>query len=549
MSKVVIVGGVAAGASTAARLRRLDEDAQIIMFERGEDISFANCGLPYYINGTINKRNRLLVQTPRSMLQRFNIEVRNRSEVKEIYKDTKQVKVTNLVSGESYLESYDYLVLCPGAMPFIPPIPGIDKDNVFKVRNIPDSDQIKHYIETMNVSKATVLGGGFIGMEMVEILTELGIETTLIEAGTQVINALDKEMSNIIHSYLKKQKVNLILNDAPVSLAGEDFVKQINLASGNSIPTDLVILGTGVRPETWLAEEAGLKMGVTGGILVNEYLQTSDPYIYAAGDAIQIQDFITGKDVLVPLAGPANRQGWIAANNIAGRPVKYKGSQGTGIIKVMEMTVAFTGKNEKQLKQLGIEYLTCHAHPNSHATYYPGSTQMSVKLLFTPDTGQVLGAQIVGYEGVDKRIDVLATSIRAGFTVFDLQELELAYAPPYSSAKDPVNMVAYIAGNMVNKDVEVVHWSEVPAMLEAGACLIDVRSDKEFADGHVPGALHICVDEMRGRLNEVPKDKELLLYCQVGIRSYISSRILRQKGFKVKNISGGYTSYLNSLEL
>ncbi|MGS0765867.1 FAD-dependent oxidoreductase [Syntrophomonas curvata] len=544
MSKVIIVGGVAAGASTAARLRRLDEDAQIIMLERGEDISFANCGLPYYIGGSIAKRNRLLVQTPRSMSNRFNIDVRTKSEVRRILREEKQVEIIRLESGESYRESYDFLVLCPGARPSAPPIAGIGQDNVFKVRNIPDSDRIKLYIEKMDVTRAAVLGAGFIGLEMADVLARRGIETTLIEAGPQVINALDPEMAAIVQAYLTKQKIDLILNDKPVSLEGEGRVEQIILNSGTAIPVDMVILGTGVEPEVWLAEEAGLALGSTGGILVNEYLQTSDPSIYAAGDAIQVKDFVSGQEVLVPLAGPANRQGWTAANNIAGRRVRYPGSQGTGIIKIMDMTVAFTGKNEKQLQALGLEYLACHAHPNSHATYYPGSSQMTVKLLFTPGEGKVLGAQIVGYDGVDKRIDVLATAIRASMTVFDLQELELAYAPPFSSAKDPVNMVAYIAGNMVNKDVQAVHWSEVPVLIAAGACLIDVRTPGEAERGMVPGACNISVDEIRHRLDEIPKDKEILVYCQVGLRSYIASRILCQKGFKVKNISGGYNSYL-----
>lgn len=546
MTKIIIVGGVAAGASAAARLRRLDENAEIVMFERGEDISFANCGLPYYINGTIPERNQLLVQTPRSMLKRFNIDVRNMSEVTAINREKKEVLVTNLINGESYTESYDYLVLCPGAQPFIPPIPGIEKENVFKVRNIPDSDRIKQYIKAMDVKKAVILGGGFIGMEMVEVLSQLNIKITVIEAGTQVINALDREMSNIVHDYLEKHGVELIFNDPPALFAGDNLVDRVELASGKVIDTDLVILGTGVRPENWLAKEAGLAIGATGGILVNEHLQTSDPFIYAAGDAIQIKDYITGEDVLVPLAGPANRQGWIVANNIAGRPIKYSGSQGTGIIKIMDLTVAFTGKNEKQLQKLGQKYVAVHAHPNSHATYYPGSTQMTVKLLFTPDEGKILGAQIVGYDGVDKRIDVIAASIRAGFTVFDLQELELAYAPPYSSAKDPVNMVAYAASNVINEDVEIVHWPEVPALVAAGAFIIDVRTPKEVERGSYPGAYNIPVDEIRSRLNEIPKDKLILVYCRVGQRSYIASRILTQNGFRVKNISGGYTLYLHS---
>lgn len=546
MSKTVIVGGVAAGASTAARLRRLDENAEIVMFERGEHISFANCGLPYYINGTIPKRSSLLVQTPEAMHARFNLDIRTMSEVREILKDEKKIRVTNVLTEETYYESYDYLVLCPGAQPFVPDIPGIDKANVFRVRNIPDSDNIKHYVESNGIKKATVLGGGFIGLEMLEVLNEMDIETTLVEASPQVMNGLDQEMSNIIHNYLAANDIKLLLNERAVSLEGDDLVSKVNLSSGNAIDTELVILGAGVKPETWLAEEAGLELGSTGGILVDDYLKTSDPYIYAAGDAVQIKDFVTGEDILVPLAGPANRQGWIVANNIAGRNIKYTGSQGTGILKLMDLTAAMTGKNEKQLRNLGIDYLTCKVHPASHATYYPGSNQMTLKLIFTPKEGKVLGAQIVGYDGVDKRIDVLATSIRAGLNVFDLQELELAYAPPFSSAKDPVNMAAYAAGNILNEDVKVVNWEDVPDLVANGAYLVDMRTEGEVKRGQVPGAHNICLDELRDRLDEIPKDKEILLYCQVGIRSYIGNRILLQNGFKVKNIIGGYKSYCDS---
>lgn len=547
MSKVVIVGGVAAGASTAARLRRLDENIEIIMLERGEDISFANCGLPYYINGVIAEREGLLVQTPVAMSKRFNIDVRNFSEAREILRDTKEVRITNLIKGETYLEGYDYLVLCPGAAPFVPPVRGIDKQNVFKIRNIPDTDKIKDYIENRRISKAVVLGGGFIGMEMLEVLYELGIKTSLIEAAPQVMGGLDMEMSSIVHNYMRSLDIELILGDTALEMSGGDFVSQIRLSSGKLIDADLVILGTGVKPETWLAAEAGLEIGKTGGIVVNEYLQTSDPSIYAAGDAIQVKDFLTSEDIHVPLAGPANRQGWLIANNITGRKMRYTGSQGTGILKFMDMSVAYTGKNEKQLQQLGIDYLACHAHPNSHASYYPGSTQMTVKLLFAPGDGKVLGGQIVGYDGVDKRIDVLATAMRAGFTVYDLQELELAYAPPYSSAKDPVNMVAYIAGNMLNGDVEVIFWREVADKLAQGAFLLDVRPQEAIDEtGMVPGAYHIFLHEIRERLEEIPYDKEILVYCRSGLTSYIANRILRQKGYKVKNISGGYMSYLQS---
>jgi NADPH-dependent 2,4-dienoyl-CoA reductase/sulfur reductase-like enzyme/rhodanese-related sulfurtransferase len=541
--KVIIVGGVAAGATTAARLRRLDETAEIIMFERGEDISFANCGLPYYVGGVISDRKKLLVQTPSSMSKRFNIDIRTLSEVQRIIPDEKKIEVKNIMDGNVYQENYDYLVLCPGAKPIVPDFPGINKPNVFTIRNIPDSDIIRQYIDQESVRDALVIGGGFIGLEMAEMLNERGIEVTLVEAGAQVMNALDPDMAALVHNYLKDQGINLILNDRPVSMDGGKNVEHVVLASGKQVATGMVILGIGVRPEVWLAEQAGLALGSTGGILVDETLRTSDPNIYAAGDAIQVKDYQSGKDALVPLAGPANRQGWIVANNIAGRRLKYTGSQGTGIVKVMDMAIAITGKNEKHLQQLGWDYMACHVHPSSHATYYPGASQMSIKLLFTPQEGKILGAQIVGYHGVDKRIDVLATAIHAGLSVFDLQELELAYAPPFSSAKDPVNMVAYVAANMILQDVEVVYWHEVADKVAAGAFLIDVRTPDEVRQGMVDGAHHISVDDIRENLDKIPKDKEIISYCQVGLRSYIATRILRQQGFNAKNISGGYKLY------
>ncbi len=541
--KIIIVGGVAAGATAAARLRRLDETAEIIMFERGEDISFANCGLPYYVGGIIGNRNSLLLQTPHSMSSRFKIDIRNRSEVQKVFPEHKQVEVKNLNTEEVYRESYDYLVLCPGAAPVIPQIPGIEKDNVFTVRSIPDSDRIIQYVDNNQVDSALVVGGGFIGLEMADMLKETGIKVTLVEAAPQVMTALDPEMAAFVHKYLKRQGINLLLNDRPLSLGGTSQVDHAVLASGQRLAVDMVVMGIGVRPEAWLAQEAGLAIGSTGGILVNEYLQTSDPCVYAAGDAVQIKDYPSGQDTLVPLAGPANRQGWIVANNICGRAIKYPGSQGTGIAKVMDMVVATTGKNEKKLKAMGIEYIACHAHPNSHATYYPGATQMSMKLLFAPGNGKVLGAQIVGFDGVDKRIDVIATAIRAGMTVFDLQELELAYAPPFSSAKDPVNMIAYVAGNILKHDIEVVYWPEVEERVKAGAFLIDVRTVPETGKGMVAEANHIPLDEIREHLDEIPHDREILLHCQVGLRSYIATRILRQHGFNAKNISGGYMLY------
>ncbi|MBP1762784.1 MAG: FAD-dependent pyridine nucleotide-disulfide oxidoreductase, partial [Firmicutes bacterium] len=541
--KVIIVGGVAAGATTAARLRRLDETAEIIMIERGEDISFANCGLPYYVGDVIQNRDNLLVQTPQGMSQRFDLDIRTRQEVQRIIPAEKAIEVRNLRNETVYRETYDYLVLSPGAKPIVPDFPGVDKRNVFTVRNIPDSDFIRHYIEVKDVEKAVVVGGGFIGLEMAEMLDHREIDITIVEAGPQVMNALDPEMAAIVHNYISFLGIDLILNDRPLSLEGEDNVVQVVLTSGKKIDTDMVILGIGVRPEVWLAEQAGLALGSTGGIMVDEYMRTSDPYIYAAGDAVQIRDYQSGQDALVPLAGPANRQGWIIANNIAGRELKYPGSQGTGIVKFKNLTIAMTGKNEKHLQRMGWDYMVCHIHPNSHATYYPGATQMTLKLLFAPKDGKVLGAQIVGYDGVDKRIDVLATAIHAGLTVFDLQELELAYAPPFSSAKDPVNMAAYVAGNMVRGDVEVAYWQDVEDLVKNGAYLLDVRTKPEVERGMVPGAHHIPLDDLRENLDKLPQDKEIIAYCQVSLRSYIANRILQQHGFKVKNISGGYKLY------
>lgn len=541
---MAIVGGVAAGASAAARLRRMDEDAQIIMFERGEYISFANCGLPYYVGDVIKKRERLLIQTPKSMFKRFNIDVRNNTAVEQINPATQEITVTT-IDGETYRESYDYLVLCPGAAPIRPDIPGIDHPNVFSVRNVPDSDAIKQYIDSNQPQNAVIIGGGFVGLEMAEMLYARNLDVTIVEAADQLMGPLDPEMAAIIHKYLVNQDIGLYLGDQAISLNGSERAESVTLASGKTIPADFVIMGIGVKPEVWLAQDAGLTIGSLGGIQVNEYMQTSDPHIYAAGDAVQIKDIITGADTLLPMASPANRQGWVIANNLCGRPVKYTGVQGTGIVKIMDMTAAVTGKNEKALRKLGIAYQACHGLPNSHALYYPGSSVMTIKLLFAPEDGKILGAQIVGRDMVDKRIDVIATAIRGGMTVFDLQELELAYAPPFSSAKDPVNLLAYAAGNSVNGDVSIIHWFDVPDRVKQGAFLIDARTASEFAHGAAEGAYNIPVDEVRDRISEIPRDREILVYCGQGLRSYIVNRILKQKGYDVKNISGGYGLYQN----
>jgi NADPH-dependent 2,4-dienoyl-CoA reductase/sulfur reductase-like enzyme/peroxiredoxin family protein/rhodanese-related sulfurtransferase/TusA-related sulfurtransferase len=542
--KVLIVGGVAGGASAAARLRRLDEQAEIIIFERGEHISYANCGLPYYVGRVISDRKKLLVQTPQVMRDRFNIDVRVNSEVIEIRTDRKEVVVRER-SGRTYSESYDFLILSPGASPVLPPIPGIEAENVFAVRSIPDVDAIKGLIEERKITGAAVVGGGFIGLEMAENLHRLGIQTFLIEMANQVLPPLDYEMAVFLHHHLRDKGINLILNDGVGSFGQkEGLVEKVVLQSGREIPVELVIMAVGVRPEVELARRAGLAVGEQGGILVNERLQTSDPHIFAIGDAIEFKDFVTGRQTVIPLAGPANKQGRIVADIIAGREAAYGGTQGTSIVKVFDLVAAATGANEKILKNLGIPYEVSYTHPGSHAGYYPGSVTMHIKLLFDPAGGKILGAQIVGREGVDKRIDVLAAAIRRGDTVFDLQELELAYAPPFSSAKDPVNMAGYVAGNIVNGDLRVIHWHQIDGLDRASSLLIDVRTPAEFEAGHIPGAVNIPVDEIRRRLGEIPKDKEIVVYCRVGLRGYLAYRILVQNGFpKVRNLSGGWLTY------
>ena len=457
----MIVGGVAGGASTAARLRRLDENAKVILFERGPDVSFANCGLPYYIGGIIEKRNKLLVQTPISLSRRFNIDVRTASEVTHIFPRDKEVQVVNLNSREAYRESYDFLVLSPGSKPVVPDIPGTAQFNVFTLRSLSDGDRIKEFIEKGKPSRALVIGGGLIGLEMTENLREQGVSVTIVEAANQVMALLDYEMASLVYQHLKKNGINIKLQSRVVALEGDGRVRGAVLDKGECLETDMVVMAIGTVPDNELAREAGLAIGSTGGILVDRHLRTSDPNIYAVGDAIQVKHFVTGQDVLLPLAGPANRQGRIVADNIAGRPTQHHGSQGTAIARVLGLVAATTGANEKTLKKLGKAYLTCHVHPASHATYYPGAENMALKLLFAPEQGTLLGAQIVGKEGVDKRIDVIATAIRAGMTAYDLQELELAYAPPFSSAKDPVNMAGYVAANILNGDNSPYYWDEL----------------------------------------------------------------------------------------
>ena len=539
--KVVIVGGVAGGATTAARLRRLDEQTEIVMIERGEYISFANCGLPYYIGGAIQERDALLVQTVEGMSKKFNMDIRNLSEVTRIDRERKVVEIKNLKTGETYEENYDVLVLSPGASPIKPPIPGIiEAEALFTLRNIPDTDKIKAYVDEQQPRKATVIGGGFIGVEMAENLWERGVEVTLVEMADQIMAPIDFEMASILHQHLREKGVNLVLEDGVKSF--ENNGKLINLNSGKQLDTDLVILAIGVAPENKLAKEAGLELGLRGAIRVNERLQTADESIYAIGDAIEVKDYINGQATHIPLAWPANRQGRIVADHINGIDSKYQGTLGTSIAKVFDMTVAATGNNEKTLKRLGISYDVVHVHPSSHAGYYPGAFPIALKLIFDRVTGKIFGAQAVSYDGADKRIDVLATAIKGGMTIFDLPDLELAYAPPYSSAKDPVNMAGYAAKNLAEGLVETVQWHEINDILADGGYLIDVREPIERDMGMIEGSVNIPLGELRDGLGEIPT-KEVYVYCQVGLRGYLASRILMQAGFKVKNLDGGYKTY------
>ena len=542
--KTVIVGGVAGGASAAARLRRMNEDAEIVLFEKGEYISFANCGLPYYIGEVITEKEKLVVQTPEKFKERFNVDVRVNCEVIKILPDKKCVEVYDKKNASSYFESYDALVLSPGAEPIKPPLPGIDSPLIFTLRNIPDTYRIKDYVDTKKPRRAVVVGAGFIGLEVAENLYRRGIKVTVVELADHVIGPLDYDMAALVHQHMKSKNVEFYLKDAVKSFVPFGSTVTVELTSGKMLKTDMVIMGIGVKPETKLAREAGLAIGITGGIAVNGYMQTSDPAIYAAGDAVEVKDFISNASALIPLAGPANKQGRIIANNICGRKETYDGTQGTSIVKVFDITVAITGSNERTLIKNSTAFEKSFTHSPSHAGYYPGAIPMSIKLMFATDTGKILGAQIVGYDGVDKRIDVIATAVRAGMTVFDLEKLELAYAPPYSSAKDPVNIAGYAAANILEKSCEVFHWNEVTSLDTHAITLVDVRTPLEYGLGTIGKAVNIPVDELRSRLSELPKQKPVYVFCQVGLRGYIAARILMQNGFgSVKNLSGGYKTY------
>lgn len=541
--KILIVGGVAGGAGTAARLRRLDENARIILFERGSYISFANCALPYYIGGEITDKNALTVQTVQSFTARFNVDVRIHSNVTAIHPDTKTVSVHDTQNNRVYEESYDSLVLSPGAEPVRPPIEGIQSERVFTLRSIPDTFAIKEFIEKKHARSAAIVGGGFIGIEMAENLKRAGLEVTLIEMADQVIAPVDYDIACEVHAHLQEKGVRLQLNSALSSVSDTGSALDIQLTSGN-VKADMMILAIGVNPESALAHAAGLKLSPKGAIVVDEHMRTSAPSIYALGDAVQIKDFVSEQDGYVPLAGPANKQARIVADVICGVPSSYCGTQGSSIIKAFDLTVGATGINEKTAKRLGIAYEKSFIYSSNHASYYPGAQSMSIKTLYDPQSGSILGAQIVGREGVDKRLDVFATAIRARMKAADLAQLELSYAPPYNSAKDPVNIAGFVIENIRSGRMNIFHWHDVKALTaDDTLTLLDVRTPAEYERSHVEGWLNFPLDDIRKRLGELDKTKPVYLMCQIGLRGYIASRILVQHGFTVYNLSGGYRLY------
>ena len=541
--KIIIIGGVAGGATTAARIRRVDETAEIILLGKGKHISYANCGLPYYIGGVIEEREKLFVQTPEAFSTRFRVDVRTENEV--IFIDRKKKTVTVRQSSEdTYEESYDKLLISTGASPVRPPLPGIDLPGIFTLRNVTDTDRIKEYINSHSPRKAVVVGAGFIGLEMAENLHAQGAKVSIVEMGNQVMAPIDFSMASLVHQHLMDKGVNLYLEQAVASFEREGKGLKVTFKNGQSISADIVILSIGVRPETSLARAAELTIGPAGGIAVNDYLQTSDEAIYAIGDAIEYRHPITGKPWLNYLAGPANRQGRIVADNILGAKIPYEGSIGTSIAKVFDMTVASTGLPGKRLRLEGIDYMSSTIHPASHAGYYPDAMPMSIKITFDKQTGRLYGGQIVGYDGVDKRIDGLALVIKHQGTVYDLMKVEQAYAPPFSSAKDPVAIAGYVAEDMITGKTNPVYWRELRDIEMENKFLLDVRTQDEFALGSLPGAVNIPLDELRDRMSELPKDRMIYTFCAVGLRGYLAYRILTQHGFdKVRNLSGGLKTY------
>lgn len=541
--KTLIIGGVAGGASAAARLRRLDESAEIIVLERGDFVSFANCGLPYYIGGKITERENLTLQTPESFKARFNIDVRVKNEALKINADAKTVTVKNLETDAVYEESYDYLILSPGAEPVKPNISGIDSDFVFTLRNIPDTLKIKQYIEKANPESAVVVGGGYIGVEMAENLKEAGLDVSVVELADHLIAPLDFDMAADVHRYIKNKGINLYLNNGVKAIESCTVILQ-----NGRINADMVIMSVGVRPETVLAKECGIKVNNRGSIIVNRNMKTNIPDIYAVGDAVEVEDFITKKPAFIPLAGPANKQGRIAADNISGLCSEYKCTQGSAVLKLFDMTVATTGINEKIAQTSGIDYDKTYIYAGSHASYYPGAVNMSIKALWDKKTLKILGAQIVGFDGVDKRMDVLATAIRFGAKITDLAELELCYAPPFGSAKDPVNMLGFVGENIVSGRIKQFFWNDVEKLPRDGSVtLLDVRTATEVQCGKIDGFINIPLDSLREHISEIPKDKPVYVHCHSGLRSYIACCMLQGNGYECFNLAGGWRLYESAI--
>ena len=537
--KTIIIGGVAGGATAAARLRRLDEEAEIIILERGEYVSFANCGLPYYIGGVITDREDLTLQTPQSFKARFNIDVRVLNEAVKVSPDAKTVTVKNLRTGETYEETYDNLILSMGAEPIRPNIEGADGSNVFTLRNIPDTLKIKNYIDTAKPRSAVVIGGGYIGVEMAENLVEAGLNVAVVELADHLIAPLDFDMAADVHRYIKSKGVYLHLNNGVKAISGNTVVLQ-----NGEITADMIILSVGVRPETAIAKDCGIELNPRGSIIVNNKMQTNIPNIYAVGDAVEVEDFITKKPAFIPLAGPANKQGRIAADNIAGFESVYTGTQGSAVLKLFDMTVATTGLNEKTAGLAGIDYDKTYTYSASHATYYPGAAQMSIKALWDKKTLKIIGAQIVGFDGVDKRMDVLATAIRFGAKITDLTTLELCYAPPFGSAKDPVNMLGFVAENIVSGKLKQFFWHDVEKLPRDGSVfLLDTRTPFEVMQGKIDGFVNIPLDSLRERIDEIPKDRPIYVHCHSGLRSYLACRILTGNGYDCYNLAGGWRLY------
>jgi NADPH-dependent 2,4-dienoyl-CoA reductase/sulfur reductase-like enzyme/rhodanese-related sulfurtransferase len=545
--KVLIVGMGAGGVSAAARLRRLDEHCEIILFEKGDHISIAKCGMPYYIGEVITDEKKL-VETPEALKQTYNIDIRVFSEVTAIDRAKKSIKVRYSKGDQEYIETYDKLILSPGALPIVPRIEGANAPNVFVLRKSPDALAIKDFLDQKKPKKAVVVGGGFIGLEIAENLHRRGITVTIVELLDQVLGSIDYEMALLVDEYLWSKGVELHLGDGIKAIHHNQKNSVVELSSGKRIETDMIVMGIGVHPENGLAKDTGLELGERGGIKVDKTLRTSDPDIYAVGDAIEVIDFVNGNPTLIYLAGPANRQGRIAANNIYGANEEYARVQGTTVLKVFDMTVAFTGNNEKVLTGNNIPYQKSFTHSTSHVEYYPDWKPISIKLIFSPEDGKILGAQAVGYEGTEKRLDVIATAMRAGMTVFDLEKLELSYAPPFSSVKDPVNVAGYVAANMLKGNVEIIHWHEIGKLDRDKFILVDVRTEKLYRQGAIDGAVNIPLDDLRERVNEFPRDKGIIVYCQRGRQSYLAYKILTQRGYQnVRSLSGGYKTYSGTL--